>query len=111
MTAGNNKRKTLISGIQPSGQIHLGNWVGALKNWVRLQDDPNFECSFFVADYHSLSGDYDPQGKRCQIIETMTELLAVGLDPGKCTLFCQSDVPEHTELCWIFNTLTPLSFL
>jgi len=111
MTISNNRRKTLISGIQPSGQVHLGNWVGALKNWVRLQDDPNYECSIFVADYHSLSGDYDPQDKRRQVLEIMTELLAAGLDPEKCTLFRQSDIPEHTELCWIFNTLTPLSFL
>ncbi|MFH2062804.1 MAG: tryptophan--tRNA ligase [bacterium] len=105
------KRKILISGIQPSGRIHLGNWVGALSNWVRLQDDPNYDCTFFVADYHSLSGDYDPRDKRRQIMETMTELLAIGLDPDKCTLFLQSEVPEHTELCWVLNTLTPLSFL
>jgi len=111
MTTGNNPRKILISGIQPSGQVHLGNWVGALKNWVQLQNDPAYECSFFVADYHSLSGDYDPRNKRRQVMETMTELLAAGLDPDRCTLFLQSDLPEHTELCWIFNTLTPLSFL
>jgi tryptophanyl-tRNA synthetase len=109
MTESNPKK--LISGIQPSGRVHLGNWAGAFQNWLRLQDDPNYECSFFIADYHSLSGDYDPTEKRAQVFDLMVDLLAVGLDPEKALLFRQSDVPEHTELCWVFNTLTPLSLL
>jgi tryptophanyl-tRNA synthetase len=107
----NHKRKILISGIQPTGKIHLGNWVGALQNWVRLQTDPEYQCLFFIADYHSLSGDYNPKEKRDQIFESMIDLLALGLDPKKCLLFRQSDIPEHAELCWVFNTLTPMSFL
>ncbi len=106
-----NKRRKLISGIQPSGRVHLGNWAGAFQNWLRLQDDPNYECSFFIADYHSLSGEYDPKNKREQIFEVMVDLLAVGLDPEKALLFRQSDIIEHTELCWVFNTLTPIGYL
>ena len=106
-----NRKKIVISGIQPSGKSHLGNWAGAFKHWVKLQDDPRYECSFFIADYHSLSGDYDPKEKRAQILDMMTNLLAIGLDPEKCTLFVQSDIREHTELCWAFNTVTPISFL
>ncbi|MFC1638985.1 tryptophan--tRNA ligase [Patescibacteria group bacterium] len=105
------KRKILISGIQPSGRVHLGNWAGAFSNWLRLQNDPDYECSFFIADYHSLSGEYDPAEKKAQIFEVMVDLLAVGLDPEKCLLFRQSDITEHTELCWVFNTLTPVGYL
>ncbi|MBU1915952.1 tryptophan--tRNA ligase [Patescibacteria group bacterium] len=107
----NNKQKILISGVQPSGRIHIGNWVGALQNWVRLQTNPDYQCLFFIADYHSLSSDYDPAEKREQIFELMVDLLALGLDPEKCLLFRQSDILEHAELCWIFNTLTPMAFL
>lgn len=103
--------KKLISGIQPSGRVHLGNWAGAFQNWLSLQENPDFDCAFFIADYHSLSGDYDPKEKSAQIFEVMVDLLAIGLDPEKCLLFRQSDVREHSELCWIFNTLTPLSYL
>ncbi len=104
-------KKIVISGIQPSGRSHIGNWAGAFRHWVKLQDDPDYECSFFIADYHSLSGEYDPREKRAQVLDMMTDLLAIGLDPKKCTLFTQSDIAEHTELCWVFNTLTPVSFL
>jgi len=105
------RKKVVISGIQPSGRSHLGNWAGAFRHWLDLQDDPRYECSFFIADYHSLSGDYDPKEKRAQILDMMTDLLALGLDPEKCTLFAQSEIREHTELCWVFNTLTPIAFL
>ncbi|MEA3249227.1 MAG: tryptophan--tRNA ligase [Patescibacteria group bacterium] len=106
-----NRKKIVISGIQPSGRSHIGNWAGAFRHWLELQDDPQYECSFFIADYHSLSGEYDPKEKRAQILDMMTDLLAIGLDPDKCTLFRQSDIAEHTELCWVFNTLTPIAFL
>lgn len=104
-------KKIVISGIQPSGRSHIGNWAGAFKHWLELQDDPRYECSFFIADYHSLSGEYEPKDKREQVLDMMTDLLAIGLDPDKCTLFRQSDIIEHTELCWVFNTLTPIAFL
>lgn len=105
------KKTIVVSGIQPSGRSHIGNYAGAFHNWLRLQDDPTLECWFFIADYHSLSGEYDPSVKRQEIMDLAMDLLAVGLDTKKCTLFVQSDVPETTELCWIFNTLTPISHL
>lgn len=101
----------VVSGMQPSGKMHVGNYVGAVRNWLRLQDLPEHRCFFFLADYHSLSGDYLPAEKRVQVMELATDLLALGLDPKKCTLFVQSHVPEHTELCWVFNTVTPVAFL
>jgi len=106
------KKKTIVvSGIQPTGDSHLGTFAGAYMNWLRLQEDPGLECWFFIADYHSLSEDYDPAEKRRQILGLAADFLAIGLDPTRCTLFLQSDVPETTELCWIFNTLTPVSHL
>lgn len=101
----------VVSGIQPTGQLHLGNYAGAVANWLKLQNDPNYRCWFFIADWHSLAGNYDPEEKRQQIFDLAVDLLAIGLDPKKCRLFLQSDVKEHAELCWIFNTVTPISFL
>jgi len=100
----------IVSGAQPSGKFHIGNYVGALQNWLILQDGPT-PCFFFIADYHSIAGNYSPAEKRAQVLEMATDLLALGLDPEKCTLFVQSHVQEHTELAWIFNTVTPVSFL
>lgn len=105
------KKTVVVSGIQPTGDSHLGTFAGAYMNWLRLQDDPSLECWFFIADYHSLSEDYDPDEKHRQILGLAADFLAIGLDPERCTLFLQSDVPETTELCWIFNTLTPISHL
>lgn len=104
------KKQVIVSGIQPSGKLHVGNYCGAQRNWLALQDS-GLDAFFFIADYHSLSGDYDPEEKRRQVLAIATDLLALGIDPKKCTLFVQSDIPEHTELCWIFNTVTPVSFL
>lgn len=104
------KSSVIVSGIQPSGQLHVGNYVGAVRNWLRLQNEGR-ECFFFIADLHSITGDYDPDEKRRQVLDLATDLLALGLDPKKCTLFVQSHIPEHAELCWIFNTVTPVSFL
>lgn len=101
----------VVSGMQPSGKMHVGNYVGAVRNWLRLQDDPAYKCFFFLADYHSISENYLPSEKRAQTLELATDLLALGLDPKKCALFVQSHVPEHTELCWVFNTVTPVAFL
>mgnify|MGYP001575707263 CR=1 FL=1 len=100
----------VVSGIQPSGKLHVGNYVGAVSNWLRLQDE-GYRCFFFLADYHSITGDYYPEEKRRQTMDLALDLLALGIDPKKCTLFVQSHVPEHTELCWVFNTVTPVSFL
>lgn len=105
------KKQVIVSGIQPTGKLHIGNYAGAVRNWLKLQDDPGLDCYFFIADYHSITEDYEPGEKRRQVMDLALDLLACGIDPEKCTFFAQSDVPEHTELCWVFNTVTPVSFL
>ncbi len=105
----NTKKQRIFSAVQPSGEMHIGNYLGALKNFVELQND--YDCFFFIADYHSISGNYDPKEKSKQILGLAKDFLAVGLDPEKCAITVQSQVPEHTELAWIFNTITPLSEL
>jgi tryptophanyl-tRNA synthetase len=99
----------IFSGIQPSGELHIGNYLGAVRNWVQLQD--RHECIYCVVDYHAITGSYEPEDLRRRTSEMVVSLLAAGLDPEKCTLFIQSMVPEHTELAWIFNTVTPLGEL
>ncbi len=104
-----NKQQTIFSAIQPSGELHIGNYLGALKNFTELQN--KYNCFFFIADYHSITGDYDPKEKPAQIFDLALDFLAAGLDPEKCTLAVQSQIPGHTELAWIFNTVTPISEL
>jgi tryptophanyl-tRNA synthetase len=99
----------IFSGIQPSGELHIGNYLGAVKNWVALQGQ--MESIFCVVDYHAIIGTYEPEQLRRRRADMAVSLLAAGLDPNRCTLFMQSDVPEHTELAWIFNTITPLGEL
>src|SRR5438045_1099185 len=99
----------IFSGIQPSGALHIGNYLGAVKNWVELQR--KYESFFCIVDYHAITVPYDPADLRVRTADMALSLLAAGLDPSKCTLFIQSMVPEHTELAWIFNTLTPLGEL
>lgn len=101
----------IVSGIQPTGQLHIGNYLGALNNWIKIQNSDEYQCLFFIADYHSLSENYDPKIKKQQIINLTADFLAAGLDPKKSIIFAQSQVPECTELCWIFNTITPLAEL
>ncbi len=100
----------IFSGIQPSGELHIGNYLGAVQNWVRLQEgrDATFYC---VVDLHALTGNYEPADLRRRRHEMAVSLLAAGLDPERCTLFFQSAVPQHAELAWIFNTVTPLGEL
>ena len=99
----------IFSGIQPSGELHIGNYLGAVKNWVALQHE--HESIFCVVNYHAITGAYEPESLRRRTREMAVSLLAAGLDPARCTLFVQSTVPEHTELAWIFNTVTPLGEL
>src|SRR6185437_9270146 len=99
----------IFSGIQPSGELHIGNYLGAVKKWVQLQD--RYECVFCIVDYHAITGHYEPADLRQRTFDMAVSLLAAGLDPDKCTLFVQSMVPEHTELAWILNTVTPLGEL
>src|SRR6266550_1022149 len=99
----------IFSGIQPSGSLHIGNYLGAVKNWVDLQH--KYESFFRIVDYHAITVPYEPADLRARTADMALSLLAAGLDPSKCTLFVQSMVPEHTELAWIFNTVTPLGEL
>ena len=99
----------IFSGIQPSGSLHIGNYLGAVKNWVDLQH--KYESIFCIVDYHAITLPYAPADLRARTADMALSLLAAGVDPAKCTLFVQSKVPEHTELAWIFNTLTPLGEL
>jgi len=99
----------VFSGIQPSGELHIGNYLGAVRNWVELQH--RYESFFCVVDYHAITGSYEPADLRRRTRDMAVSLLAAGVDPEKCTLFVQSAVPEHTELAWIFNSVTPLGEL
>jgi tryptophanyl-tRNA synthetase len=102
---------TVISGIQPTGNLHLGNYLGAIKNWVSIQKSAKFKQFIFIADLHALTGSQTAEERRAQILITAAELIAAGVDPEKTTLFIQSHVAEHTELAWVFNTLTPVAEL
>jgi tryptophanyl-tRNA synthetase len=99
----------IFSGIQPSGELHIGNYLGAVKNWVTLQHTA--ESIFCIVDYHAITGAYKPGLLRDRRRDMALGLLAAGIDPAVSTLFVQSDVPEHTELAWIFNSVTPLGEL
>lgn len=101
----------LVSGIQPTGKLHLGNYLGALKNFVELQNSENYDCFFFIADLHSLTETYTPKEKKEQISDLFLTYLAAGLDPKKSVLFQQSAIAEHSELSWILNTITPFGEL
>src|SRR5690606_13423859 len=99
----------IFSGIQPSGELHVGNYLGAVRNWVALQQQG--EALFCVVDYHAITVAYAPEDLRRRTHDMVVSLLASGLDPQRATLFVQSTVPEHTELAWVFNTITPLGEL
>ncbi len=98
-----------FSGIQPSGAPHIGNDLGAIRNYVALQD--RYEAIYCIVDYHALTSTHDPDVLRTRTREMSAALLALGLDPDKCTLFVQSHRPEVTELMWLFTTVTPVSWL
>jgi tryptophanyl-tRNA synthetase len=99
----------LFSGIQPSGDIHIGNYLGAIRNWVDLI--PRFECIYCVVDLHAITIPYEPAEMQSRILEAAAVNIACGIDPERCTLFVQSYVPEHTELAWLLNTITPIGDL
>lgn len=106
-----NKKEIIVSGIQPTGNLHIGNYLGAVKNWVELQNSGKYEMYIFIADLHALTGKMTADELRAQINKTCAELLAAGIDPKKTTFFIQSHIPEHTELAWIFNCVTPINEL
>ncbi|HEY2548127.1 MAG TPA: hypothetical protein VGI46_18790 [Candidatus Acidoferrum sp.] len=106
------KKKRVVSGMRPTGRLHIGHYFGALENWVRLQADPTFECFYFIADWHALTSDYaDTSAVAQNTIEIMTDYLAAGLDPEKSVIFQQSLVPEHAELHLLLSMVTPLGWL
>ncbi len=110
MTSRTNQRKRVLSGMRSTGRLHLGNFVGALDNWVRMQDE--HECFFCVADWHALTTDYaDTSQVKENSLEVLLDWLAAGLDPQRCTMFIQSHVPQHAELHLLFSMITPLGWL
>lgn len=101
--------KRIFSGVQPSGNLHIGNYLGALKQWVELQNE--YEAIFCVVDLHAITVPQDPEELRKKTLEVVKIYLAAGIDPAKCTLFVQSQVQEHTELGWILNTIARMAEL
>jgi tryptophanyl-tRNA synthetase len=105
-------KKRIVSGMRPTGNLHLGNYEGALKNWIRLQDSGDYECFYFIADLHALTSDYADTGAIKQnTIDMVSDWLAAGLDPERSTIFIQSMIPEHSELHVILSAVTPLGWL
>lgn len=104
------KKQRILSGIQPTGRLHLGNLLGAVLNWTKLQHE--FESYFFIADIHALTTAYDEsKGLADDVFHIAVDLLSSGIDPEQCTLFRQSAVPEHSELHLLFSMITPLPWL
>src|SRR5579872_200546 len=102
-------RPRVLSGIQPDFSLHLGNYLGALRNWARDQD--TFENFFCIVDLHALTQHPDPERLRALTLELAALYIACGLDPARCEIFVQSHVPAHSQLCWILETLTPMGWL
>lgn len=104
------KKGTILSGMRPTGALHLGNYFGALENWVKLQED--YDCYFFVADWHALTTGYEDTSEiKNNINELVIDWISAGLDPEKCVIFLQSSIKEHAELHLLFSMTTPLSWL
>src|SRR3989442_12513281 len=98
--------------MRPTGRLHIGHYFGALQNWVRLQNDPAYECFYFIADWHALTSDYaDTSAVAENTLQIMIDYLAAGLDPAKSVIFQQSAVPEHAELHLLLSMVTPLGWL
>lgn len=104
-------KPVIVSGIQPTGNLHIGNYLGAVKNWLEIQNNPKYQLYIFIADLHSLTGKLTVDQLREQVKITAAELLAAGIDPDKTTFFVQSQVVGHTDLAWIFNCVTPMAEL
>src|SRR6266852_2317151 len=106
------KKSRVLSGMRPTGRLHIGHYFGALQNWVRLQNSPAYECFYFIADWHALTSDYaDTSWIAQNVIEIGTDYLAAGLDPKKSVIFQQSLIPEHAELHLLLSMVTPLGWL
>ena len=101
-------KKRVLSCIQPSGEMHLGNYFGAIKNWVEMQED--YDCVYGIVDLHAMTAPYKPETLKENTYQLIIDLLACGIDPSKSILFIQSLIPEHTELTWVFNCLSSSCF-
>jgi len=104
-------KPVVVSGLKPSGELHIGNYLGMLKQAVELQSSNKYRCFYFIADYHALTQRYNPKEKAEEIYKMAVDALAAGIDPKKSVIFVQSHVPEHANLTWIFNTITPVGKL
>ncbi len=106
------ERKRILSGMRPTGKLHLGNLHGALHNWIELQESGRYDCCYFVADWHAITSEYSStEGIKDNIVNMLIDWLSVGLDPQKSTLFVQSAVKEHAELFLLLSMITPLAWL
>jgi tryptophanyl-tRNA synthetase len=111
-TGAEGKKSRVLSGMRPTGRLHIGHYFGALQNWVRLQNDPAYECFYFIADWHALTSDYaDTSAVAENTLQIMIDYLAAGLDPQKSVIFQQSVIPEHAELHLLLSMVTPLGWL
>jgi len=105
------QKKTVFSGVQPTGAMHLGGYLGAFRNWVALQEDDAYDVIYCIVDLHAMTVPYDPAEFSRQRLETAKVVLALGIDPDRSLLYMQSQVPQHAELAWILGTLTPTGVL
>lgn len=112
MTSHSGKKKRIVSGMRPTGNLHLGNYEGALKNWIKFQNSGEYECFYFIADLHALTSDYaDTSQIKQNTIDMVSDWVAAGIDPERSTIFAQSMIPEHSELHLILSAITPLGWL
>ncbi len=103
-------KKRILSGMRPTGPLHIGHLFGALQNWIEMQE--SYECFFMVADWHALMSEYESPGNiQGNIREMVADWVGCGLDPKRCALFVQSQLPEHLELAMVLSDITPLSWL
>ena len=100
----NEAKKVMLSGIQPSGELHIGNYLGPLRHWPEMIDE--FDCYFFLADLHTITVRQDPAALRRRVLTLLANYIACGLDPEKCVLFIQSHVPAHSQLAWVLGCYT-----
>jgi len=104
-------QKRLFSGMQPTGGLHVGNWLGALRNWAKMLDSGSYECLFCVVDAHAITVEYDVKQMPARSFDVALTYMACGLDPERSTIFLQSDVPGHMELAWYLGSVTPMGEL
>ena len=102
-------KKRILSGVQPTGDLHIGNWLGAINNWVKLQEQ--YETFLCVVDLHAITGEYNPKELSKNTLSTAALYVSCGIDPRICSIFVQSQISAHSELCWILNCMTPINWM